>query len=79
MVNQTSTNVASEINKLNENEALAVREYISTILSTRKSKAKDNKLNDDLIISLADAHENKRARQVVEWDRLARKNALRAA
>ena len=80
MVNRTSTNVASEINKLNETEASAVLDYISTLLTKRVSKSRENNiLNDDLIVSLSDAYENKRARQVMEWERVRRQNVQRAA
>ena len=33
---------------------------------------------DDVIVWLADAHENKRARQVVEWERAQPNNVRRA-
>ena len=79
MVKQKNSNIAAEINKLNENEGLAVLDYISTILTKRLSKLKDNQSNDDLIVSLSDAYENKRARQVVEWERVRRQNVQRAA
>ena len=80
MVNQTNTNVASEINKLNEKETSAVLDYISTLLTKRISKSKENNiLNDDLIVSLSDAYENKRARQVIEWESVRRQNYQRAA
>ena len=79
MVNQENTNVASEISKLNENESLAVLDYISTLLTKRRSKSKNNQSNDDLIVSLSDAYENKRARQVFEWERVRRQNAHRGA
>ena len=79
MVKQENTKIASEINKLNENESLAVLDYISTLLTKRSFKSKTNQSNDDLIVSLADAHENKRARQVLEWERVRRQNAQRAA
>lgn len=79
MVKQKNSNIAAEINKLNENEGLAVLDYISTILTKRISKLKDNQSNDDLIVSLSDAYENKRARQVVEWERVRRQNVQRAA
>ena len=79
MVKQTRTNVVSEIDKLNENETLAVVNYISQLLSKRISRSKDNNVNDDLIVSLADAYENKRARQVVEWEKVRRQNVQRAA
>ncbi len=75
MVKQTSQTIASQIDKLNENETLAVVGYISQLLSTRISKSKENlPANDDLLVSLSDAYENKRARQVVEWERLGRQN-----
>ncbi len=84
MVKQNNANVANEINKLNENERLAVLNYISTILTTHVSKSKENptrenQVSDDLIVSLSDAYENKRARQVMEWERVRRQNVQRAA
>lgn len=79
MVRQTKQNIASEIDKLNEKETLAVANYISQILSSRLSKSKENSLNDDLIGSLSDAYENRRARQVFEWERARRQNVQRSA
>ena len=77
MVKQTHQNIASEIDKLNDSETNAVVNYISQLLSNRISKSKEPKLNDDLILSLSDAYENHRARQVVEWERVRRQNAQR--
>ncbi len=79
MVERTNKTVASVIDKLNETETLAAAEDISPLLSNRISKSKDNNLNDDLIVSLSDAYENKRARQVVEWEKVRRQNVQRAA
>lgn len=80
MVKQTNQNVAGEIDKLNENETSAVLQYISKLLSARIAQQKNNSFqSDDLIVSLADAIENKRARQVFEWERVRRQNAQRAA
>lgn len=80
MVKQIKRNVAGEINKLNEQETSAVLDYISEILSARLSqKSKDNSMNDDLIVSLQDAYENKRARQVFEWEAVRRNNNFRHA
>jgi hypothetical protein len=79
MVKQTTENIAREINKLNENETLAVVNYISELLSTRLPQSKETNLKDDLIVSLSDAYENKRARQVFEWERVRRQNPQRAA
>ena len=78
MVKQTNQNITSQIDKLNENETLAVAGYISQLLSKRASKQKENFSNDDLIVSLSDAYENKRARQVFEWEKVRRQNAQRA-
>lgn len=79
MVEQTNKNIASQIDKLNETETLAVVGYISQILSKRISKTNENYTNDDLIVSLANAYENQRARQVFEWERIRRQNAQRNA
>ncbi len=79
MVEQTNKNIASQIDKLNENETLAVVNYISQLLSKRISKQTNLNGNDDLIGSLSDAYENKRARTVVEWEKLRRQNLQRAA
>lgn len=79
MVKQNKQNIAVEIDKLNEKETVAVVNYISQILSNRIAKSKENQSNDDLIVSLSDAYENKRARQVFEWERARRQNAHRAA
>lgn len=78
MVNILNKNTVGEIDKLNENETLAVLNYISELLSARLPKPKDNPVNDDLIVSLQDAYENKRARQVFEWERVRRQNYRRA-
>ena len=78
MVKQAKQNIESEINKLNENETLAVVNYISKLLSTRISNKTENLTNDDVIVSLVDAYENKRARQVFEWEKVRRQNVQRA-
>lgn len=78
MVKRTNENIAGEINKLNEHETKAVVNYISELLSNRTSKPKENNFNDDLIVSLSDAYENKRARQVFEWERVRRQNLQRS-
>ena len=79
MVNRKNRNVASELDKLNEYETSAVLDYISEILSTRKRKSIEILPNDDLIVTLSDAYENKRARQVFEWERVRRQNSIQRA
>jgi len=79
MVKQTKQIVASEIDKLNDKETAAVVNYISQLLSARLPKQSDLQPNDDLIVFLSDKRENRRARQVVEWEKIRRQNAQRNA
>ncbi len=79
MVKQTKYNIVGEIDKLNNNETLAVVDYISQLLSAHISKQRENSTTDDLIVSLSDTYENKRARQVFEWEKVRRQNVQRAA
>lgn len=78
MVKLTNANVKSEIDKLNEKETLAVVHYISQLLSKRFSKPPDSQSNDDLIVSLSERPENRRARQVFEWEKVRRQTIGRA-
>jgi len=79
MVKQTNSIIKSEIDKLNENETKAVVNYISQLLSSRISKQSDSQANDDLIVSLSERRENRRARQVFEWEKIRRQNVQRNA
>ena len=42
------------------------------------SRPRSTEKNDDLILALSDAYENRRARQVGEWERLYGQNVYRA-
>jgi len=64
MVKRKNT-VGAEVDKLNEQDAAAI---ISHALASGRSRD-NNYIGDELIVSLADAYENKRARQVNEWER----------
>ncbi len=77
MVNRMNTNVARQVDKLTESDAAAARGYIAKTLSSRNTK--DNPPLDDVIAHLANAHENRRARQVTEWERMFKQNVQRAA
>lgn len=80
MVKRTNPIIKSEIEKLNENETLAVVNYISQLLLSRPSKHSDaQQSSDDLIVSLSERRENRRARQVFEWEKIRRQNAQRTA
>jgi len=67
MVNQTRQNVAPEPDKFS-----APNVVNSPALSTSRSQQKDNRINDELIVTLGDAYENKRAQQVNEWEKRQR-------
>ncbi len=77
MVKRTNQTIAGALDKLNEKETAAVVNYISQLLSARLSKQSDSQTNDDLIVFLSDKRENRRARQVVEWEKARRQNAQR--
>ena len=74
MVKQNKQKIAAEKNNLNENESSNLLNYIPKPFT--KKKPKQNALNDDLIVSLSDAYENKRARQVFEWETIRRQNSF---
>lgn len=77
MINRKNNRIVSELDKLSEPETAAVLEYITEIVQSRKQR--QITLADDLIGSLADAYENRRAQQVIEWERVRRQNIQRAA
>jgi len=79
MVMNTNNNIVRDIDKLNDSEILAVSEYISQLLSKPLPIPTDNQFNDDLIAALSEKRENQRARQVVEWEYIRRRNVPRAA
>ena len=75
MVKQTNSKIVREIDKLNENETLAVLDYISQLLSNRQFPIpNETQSGDDLIASLSETRENRCARQVVEWEKVRRRN-----
>ena len=75
MVNRKHPNTAGEIDKLNESDRKAVRSYASS----QKNRSTENIVNDELIGTLAGAHENQRAQQVTEWEHMRRLSLSKAA
>lgn len=67
MVKRTRTSIAREIDKPKSVHASAVR-----------SNQKEKLSADELIVTLSDAHENRRARQVHEWESVQPMNVQRA-
>lgn len=82
MVKQTNSKIVREIDKLNEHETLAVLDYISELLTNRQlpiPTAAETQFNDDLIASLSEKRENRCARQVIEWEKVRRRNNYQRA
>ncbi|MEP6787386.1 MAG: hypothetical protein ABJB40_03065 [Acidobacteriota bacterium] len=73
MVNRNIPKTDPELDKLTRQDAADAISYISETLASR-SQSKDSPRFDDLIVSLTNAHENRRARQVTEWESMIRQN-----
>ena len=71
--------LALKLEALSESEVGEVLDYVSLIESTRRSKTGPLVLDDEVVAALADAHENRRARQAFEWEAVRRKAERRAA
>ena len=70
--------LALKLDALNDSEVREVLEYISIMETMRRATVTDGAWEDDLVMTLADAHENQRARQAYEWEAV-RRRAERAA
>ncbi len=70
--------LAGKIEALNESEVCEVLDYIST-MESRPVLATASAGEDDVLTALADAQENRRARQAFEWEVVRRKAEKRAA
>ena len=70
MVNRINRQTAREVDKLTETDIAAARSYNAKTLTFRTTNSVDNPVIDDVIAHLANALENRRARQVTEWERM---------
>ena len=70
--------LALKLDTLSDSEVGEVLDYISIMESMRRSKALPGTWEDELVALLADAHENKRARQAFEWEAVRRRAERRA-
>jgi hypothetical protein len=72
-----------KLEALNESELREVLDYISTMESSGESsgraKPASSTGDDEVLTALADARENRRARQAFEWEVVRRKAEKRAA
>jgi hypothetical protein len=71
--------LALKLDALNDAEVREVLDYISIMESMRRATAAPVVWEDDLIAALADARENRRARQAYEWEAVRRRAERRAA
>jgi len=71
--------LALKLEALSESELAEVLDYISAIESTRRGRPEPSFLDDEVLTALAEARENRRARQAFEWEVVRRKAEIRAA
>ena len=71
--------LARKLEALNESEVCEVLDYISTMESSHPAKPVPSTGEDEVLSALADARENRRARQAFEWEVVRRKAEKRAA
>jgi hypothetical protein len=64
---------------LTEAEISELLDYINTLEAVREQSLKPNLFDDEIVSLLSDSVENRRARVVVEWDKIRRKADHRAA
>jgi hypothetical protein len=71
--------LALKLEALSEAEVGEVLDYISTMESKNRARTAPSVSEDELLATLADAQENRRARQAYEWEVVRRKAERRAA
>lgn len=67
------------VNRTDKNIARKNSTALNKASTSSKNSRNDKTPNDDLIMSLSDAYENKRAQQVSEWQSLQPRVMRRAA
>ena len=71
--------LALKLDSLNDTEVVEVLDYISIMESMRRASLLSGAWEDDLVALLAEARENKRARQAFEWEAVRRRAERRAS
>lgn len=71
--------LALKLDALTETEIREVLDYIAIMESMRRSRSAPSVWEDEVLAALADARENRRARQTFEWEAVRRKAERRAA
>lgn len=68
-----------KLESLDEGEVQEVLDYLTVIESLRRSRVAPPAWQDDIVELLAEAQENKRARQAFEWEAARRRAERRIA
>ena len=71
--------LALKLDAMSEAELGEVLDYVSALESKRRTKPASAVGEDELLATLVDARENRRARQAYEWEIVRRKAERRAA
>ena len=71
--------LALKLDSLNDAEVEEVLDYISIMESMRRASMTPGLWEDELVTLLAEARENRRARQAFEWEVVRRRAERRAA
>ena len=71
--------LALKLEAMSESEVGEVLDYISTMESKKRARTAPSIGEDELLATLADAQENRRARQAFEWEAVRRKAEKRVA
>lgn len=71
--------LALKLEALSESEVGEVLDYVTTMESKKRARLAPSVGEDELLATLADARENRRARQAFEWEAVRRKAEKRAA
>jgi hypothetical protein len=70
--------LALKLEAMSEAEVGEVLDYVSAMESKRRSKPAPSAGDDEVVATLVDAHENRRARQAYEWEVVRRKAERRS-
>lgn len=60
--------LAFKLDRLSEGEIQELLEYLSIMESMKLDRSAESAIEDELLLMLASARENRRARQVYEWE-----------
>ena len=71
--------LALKLEAMSESEVGEVLDYVSAMESKKRARMAPSVGEDELLATLADAQENRRARQAFEWEAVRRKAEKRAA